>query len=116
MPSTLLYGNTAEVSSKEAELKSYKAEVRAKTIAVGKAEVTLNEVGDKVLCAISPFPFFSSCIPAGVFRKSSFIKRARSFPRKKSDPRSIIVEELSLCGDSRRFFFVPLKTEEARTK
>ncbi len=45
VPWVLLFGNTAEASSKEAELKSYKAEVRAKTIAVGKAEVTLNEVG-----------------------------------------------------------------------
>lgn len=35
---------TAEVSAVNAELKSYKADVRAKTIAVGKAEITLNEV------------------------------------------------------------------------
>ncbi|CBN74184.1 hypothetical protein Esi_0013_0105 [Ectocarpus siliculosus] len=33
-----------ELSSKQSELKSYKAEVRAKIIAVGKAEMILNEV------------------------------------------------------------------------
>lgn len=33
-----------EASSRHAELQSYKAEVRAKTIAVGKAEIILNEV------------------------------------------------------------------------
>lgn len=36
--------DAAEASSKSAELKSYKAEVRAKTIAVGQAEIILNEV------------------------------------------------------------------------
>eukprot|EP00752_Nemacystus_decipiens_P011965 g10606.t1 len=37
-------GGTVEVSSKQAELQSYKSEVRAKTIAVGKAEITLNDL------------------------------------------------------------------------
>lgn len=41
----LLYeSDAAETNSKSAELKSYKAEVRAKVIAVGKAEIILNEV------------------------------------------------------------------------
>ena len=35
---------TVEASAKHAELQSYKAEVRAKTIAVGKAEIILNDV------------------------------------------------------------------------
>lgn len=36
--------NKVEATSTNDELKSYKAEVRAKTIAVGKAEIILNEV------------------------------------------------------------------------
>lgn len=35
---------TVEAGAKHAELQSYKAEVRAKTIAVGKAEIILNDV------------------------------------------------------------------------
>lgn len=39
-----MYVYSAEVEVREAELAAYKADVRAKSIAVGKAEMILNEV------------------------------------------------------------------------
>lgn len=39
-----MHRRTVEASSKHTELQSFKAEIRAKTIAVGKAEIILNDV------------------------------------------------------------------------